>query len=176
MRHDPHRSRVVAQRRWGWRGQKVKKTHWQPARSSDLRVKVVRLHALRRRAHRAQVPIEVASPVVRSAGNHHKDLAKNAHATGTRTNEYGVGLGLSVLRSKWKKYGKQKTHLCNVNAACFDSIGTVNAVGRAGRAHSFVGSGLKVGESQDTRVHLAKIGRCRYIVAKTGLGNVRADY
>ncbi|KAJ7101070.1 hypothetical protein C8R44DRAFT_946482 [Mycena epipterygia] len=61
--------------------------------------------------------------------------------------------------AKKKKHGRQKTHLCNTNAACFDSIGTVYAVGWAGRAHSFVGSGLTVGESRGARVHLEKIGR-----------------
>ncbi|KAJ7099088.1 hypothetical protein C8R44DRAFT_747778 [Mycena epipterygia] len=94
--------------------------------------------------------------MVKSAGNLHENLAGNAHAMGTCTNEDGVGLGISVPRSKQKKRGKEKTHLCNTNAACFDGIGTVYAVGWAGRAHYFVGSGLKVGESRGARVHLAK--------------------
>ncbi|KAJ7081505.1 hypothetical protein C8R44DRAFT_754006 [Mycena epipterygia] len=85
-------------------------------------------------------PIEVASAVVKSAGNRHEDLAGNAHATATRTNKYGVDLGLSVLRSKQKKYGKQKMYLCTTNAACFDGIGTVYAVGWAGISTPFIRS------------------------------------
>ncbi|KAJ7101092.1 hypothetical protein C8R44DRAFT_747303 [Mycena epipterygia] len=166
--------RVVAQRRWGVEKTKVKKTHRQLARSSDLRVQVIRLRALRRLAHCAQVPIEVASPVVQVCGNHHEDLAKNAHVTGTRTNEDGVGLGLSVLRSKQKKYGKQRMHLCNANVAWYQD-GKRSRTGRASPFFHWIGF-----EGWQTPGHLSPSGKKLGIVTAMTVSkmarSLRADH